>query len=79
MTLAFENVTKASHLNIVKDVINAIGSQMAMQSSIFGRLGNCEALAVVERVSYTEVRRCKLPSHSVPRHLCRMLCWTISR
>ena len=48
MTLAFENITKASHLNIVKDVFNAIGSQMAMQSSLFGRLGNCEALPVVE-------------------------------
>ena len=41
MTLAFENITKASHLNIVKDVVNATGSQMAMQSSLFSRLGNC--------------------------------------
>ena len=79
MTLAFENITKASHLNIVKDVVDAIGSQMAMQSSLFGRLGNCEALPVAERVYYTELRRCKLPSYSIPRHLCRMLCWTISR
>ena len=42
MASAFESITKASHLNITKDVVNAIGSQMAMQSSIFGRLGTCQ-------------------------------------
>ena len=43
MASAFESITKASHLNITKDVVNAIGSQMAMQSSIFGRLGTLGA------------------------------------
>ncbi len=30
---------KSSHLNVTKNVANAIGSQMSMQSSAFGRLG----------------------------------------
>lgn len=30
---------KASYLNVTKNVVNAVGSQMMMQSSIFGRLG----------------------------------------
>lgn len=30
---------KASYLNVTKNVENAIGSQMMMQSSIFSRLG----------------------------------------
>ena len=37
--MAFEGTTKSSHLNITKDVANVVGSQMLMQSSIFGRLG----------------------------------------
>ncbi|KAI9819210.1 MAG: Anaphase-promoting complex subunit 5 [Pycnora praestabilis] len=36
---AFENIIKASHVNITKNVTNAVGSQMLLQSSIFGRLG----------------------------------------
>ncbi len=39
MSIAIEGVIKSSHLNITKNVPNAVGSQMAMQSSIFGRLG----------------------------------------
>lgn len=39
VALAFESIVKASHLNLTKNVIPAIGAQMAMQSSIFGRLG----------------------------------------
>ncbi len=39
MSTAFEGIMKASHLNITKNVANAIGDQMMMQSSIFGRLG----------------------------------------
>ncbi|KAK3172503.1 hypothetical protein OEA41_005825 [Lepraria neglecta] len=41
---AFESILKASHLNVTKNVLNAIGSQMSMQSSVFGRLGvSCQA------------------------------------
>ncbi|KAF6222916.1 hypothetical protein HO133_000967 [Letharia lupina] len=41
---AFESIVRSSHLNVTKDVANAIGSQMSMQSSIFGRLGvSCQA------------------------------------
>ncbi|KAK4693972.1 anaphase-promoting complex subunit 5, partial [Lecanoromycetidae sp. Uapishka_2] len=36
---AFEGILKSSHLNVMKNVTNAIGSQMSMQSSAFGRLG----------------------------------------
>ena len=39
MTLAFENITKSSHLNVTKNIINVIGSQMMMQASVFARLG----------------------------------------
>ncbi len=30
---------KSSHLNVTKRLVNVIGSQMSMQSSVFGRLG----------------------------------------
>ena len=36
---ALESILKASHLNVVKNVTNAVGSQMSMQSSVFSRLG----------------------------------------
>ena len=39
VSLAFENVLKASHINLVKNVPNAVSSQMATQMSLFGRLG----------------------------------------
>lgn len=39
VSMAIESITKASHLNVTKNVANAVGSQMAMQSSLFGRLG----------------------------------------
>jgi len=39
VSMALESITKASHLNVTKNVANAVGSQMAMQSSLFGRLG----------------------------------------
>ncbi|MCJ1370130.1 anaphase promoting complex subunit 5 [Loxospora ochrophaea] len=36
---AFEKITKASHLNLTKNITNSIGSQMMIQSSLFSRLG----------------------------------------
>ncbi len=42
VSTAFESILKASHLNVTKNVVNAIGSQMMMQSSIFGRLGTSD-------------------------------------
>lgn len=48
--MAFESVLKASHLNITKNVVNAVGSQMMMQSSIFGRLGEFACLKVFKAV-----------------------------
>ena len=47
MAQAFEGIMKASHLNLTKHVDNVIGSQMAMQSSVFGRLGKCLDCTVV--------------------------------
>lgn len=38
---AFESIVKASHLNLTKNLPTAVGGQMSMQSSIFGRLGPC--------------------------------------
>ena len=41
---AFEAIVKSSHLNVTKNVANAVGSQMSIQSSMFGRLGvTCQA------------------------------------
>ena len=39
MAQALEGVVKSSHLNIFKGIANVVGSQMLMQSSMFGRLG----------------------------------------
>ncbi|SLM38451.1 Tetratricopeptide-like helical domain [Lasallia pustulata] len=39
VTLAFETITKSSHLNVTYNIINVIGSQMMMQASVFARLG----------------------------------------
>ncbi|MCJ1312393.1 anaphase promoting complex subunit 5 [Agyrium rufum] len=36
---AFECIIKASHLNISKNIANAVGSQLAMQMSLYNRLG----------------------------------------
>ncbi|KAI9715902.1 MAG: hypothetical protein M1812_005722 [Candelaria pacifica] len=37
--VAFENIIKASHLIVTKNIKNVIGPQMLIQSSVFGRLG----------------------------------------
>ncbi|KAF8476143.1 anaphase-promoting complex subunit 5-domain-containing protein [Kalaharituber pfeilii] len=46
---AFESILRSSHLNITKNIHNAMGSQILLQSAIWGRLGisylswmNCE-------------------------------------
>ena len=36
---AFENVVKASHLNVTKNVSNVVGPQLMLQCAIFNRLG----------------------------------------
>lgn len=36
---ALENVLRSSHINITKDIPSVVGSQMMLQSIIFGRLG----------------------------------------
>ncbi len=41
MPVAFENIIKASHLVVTKNIKNVVGPQMLVQSSIFGRLGEC--------------------------------------
>ena len=42
MSMAFENVIRASHLNVMKYIANATGSQMSMQASLFSRLGKTD-------------------------------------
>ncbi|KAL9621723.1 MAG: hypothetical protein Q9160_003841 [Pyrenula sp. 1 TL-2023] len=37
---AFENLTKASHLNVTKGAFNVMGPQLILRSSLFGRLGS---------------------------------------
>ena len=39
MSQALENVLKASHIILTRNIQSGAGSQMMMQSSIFGRLG----------------------------------------
>lgn len=41
MSMAFESIVKASHLNVTKNITEAHGGLMLMQSSIFDRLGMC--------------------------------------
>ena len=36
---ALTSITQASYLNTLRSISNGVGSQMAMQSSIFSRLG----------------------------------------
>ncbi|KAL8681501.1 MAG: hypothetical protein Q9186_002387 [Xanthomendoza sp. 1 TL-2023] len=44
VSLAFESIAKASHLNVTKNIPEAYGGLMLMQSSIFDRLGiACQA------------------------------------
>ena len=37
---AFENIIRSSHLNVTKNMTSAVGSQMLLQSSLWGRLGS---------------------------------------
>jgi anaphase-promoting complex subunit 5 len=39
ISLALENITKASHLLLIKDIKGSIGSQMNAESTLFARLG----------------------------------------
>ena len=39
LAIVFESLAKASHLNITKNITSVIGSQMGVESSLFGRLG----------------------------------------
>ena len=39
MAAAFEAVVKSSHLNVIKGISGAIGSQMIVESSLHSRLG----------------------------------------
>ncbi|KAL8675261.1 MAG: hypothetical protein Q9168_000382 [Polycauliona sp. 1 TL-2023] len=49
VTQAFESIVKASHLNLTKDITEAHGGLMLMQSSIFDRLGvGCQAWSYCE-------------------------------
>lgn len=67
---AFENVVKSSHLNVTKNVANAIGSQMSMQSSIFGRLGvSCQAWLSGEL--FLECYKDKSPMEDVVHCICK--------
>ncbi|KAI4248441.1 MAG: hypothetical protein L6R40_001001 [Gallowayella cf. fulva] len=49
MSMAFESIVKASHLNVTKNITEAHGGLMLMQSSIFDRLGiGCQAWSYCE-------------------------------
>ena len=39
LAIVFESLTKASYLNITKNITNVISSQMGVESSLFARLG----------------------------------------
>ena len=48
MAIAIENVTKAAYLNVVQNVNSNMGSQLSMQSNLFGRLGLCLSSSTVQ-------------------------------
>ncbi|MCJ1230296.1 Anaphase-promoting complex subunit 5 [Toensbergia leucococca] len=54
---AFESIMKASHLNVTKNVANAVGSQMMMQSSIFSRLGRARQAVVKDELDIGAKKR----------------------
>ena len=66
---------KSSHLNVTKNIANAVGSQMSMQSSIFGRIGICsEFYHLTKPCFYAEpTSRGKPPSLAIWRALSSML------
>lgn len=35
----FENITKAAHLNVTKNLLTSVGPQLLLQSSLFTRVG----------------------------------------
>ena len=39
LAVAFESITKAAHLNVIKNISNAMGPTMIMKGSVFARLG----------------------------------------
>ena len=44
---ALECILQSAHLNLTKNVTSAIGSQMGMQASTFGRLGLCVSVGIM--------------------------------
>jgi anaphase-promoting complex subunit 5 len=39
LSFAFENIVKASHLNVTRSLMSAIGPQLLLQTFLFGRIG----------------------------------------
>ena len=79
VALAFENVVKATHLNITKGLTAMIGAQMALQSSIFGRLGNAIPAAWLTIIpNYGRLPRCDATGLVLQRDVPRVLRRSIS-
>ncbi|KAL8922205.1 MAG: hypothetical protein Q9172_003666 [Xanthocarpia lactea] len=67
---AFESITKASHLNVTKNITEGYGGLMLMQSSIFDRLGvGCQAWNYCEL--FLQCYAGQSPSEDVIQTQCR--------
>ncbi|MCJ1367712.1 Anaphase-promoting complex subunit 5 [Acarospora aff. strigata] len=70
IAVAFENLVKATHLNITKNVTAMVGAQMAMQASIFGRLGVTQ-LAWSYGETFLQCYASQSPKEDVLKCICR--------
>lgn len=67
---AFESILRSSHLNVTKNIHNAMGSQILLQSSLWSRLGMCY-LAGGSCELFLAKYRTESPVEDVVKALCR--------
>lgn len=70
MPTAFESILRSSHLNVTKNIHNAMGSQILLQSSLWSRLGMCY-LAGGSCELFLAKYRAESPVEDVVKALCR--------
>ncbi|KAL9132294.1 MAG: hypothetical protein Q9175_006534 [Cornicularia normoerica] len=68
---AFESIVKSSHLNLTKNIANAVGSQMSMQFSIFGRLAGISCQAWLSGELFLQCYTDQSPVEDVVHCICK--------
>lgn len=58
---AFESILRSSHLNVTRNIHNAMGSQILLQSAIWGRLGKTPVINMNSHRRLTDQCRNILP------------------